>query len=127
LQPWIFGQKYVQLVHVFAWGSVTSIMYFGWLLLLIHGDTEGWLSRALSFRIFRPIATLGYGVYLVHIPLCDYVIVPFARSLEAHHWPMTIVWPLSLVLLLASSLAVGYVMHIAIEKPSLWVRQKLAG
>ncbi len=88
VQPYMFGKQHVQLVHVFAWGTVTSIMYFGWLLLLLHGDTGGWIHRALSLSIFRRIATLGYGVYLVHIPLCDHVIVPAARFLERRHWPM---------------------------------------
>jgi len=116
----------VQLVHVFAWGTVTSIMYFGWLLLLIHGDTEGWIHRALSLHVFRKIATLGYGVYLVHIPLCDQLIVPGARALEARHVPMAVVWPAALIALLLSSLGLAYVMHVVIEKPSLRVREWLA-
>ncbi len=127
VQPWMFGEQHVQLVHVFAWGSITSVMYFGWLLLLIHGDTEGWIHRALSLPIFRKIATLGYGVYLVHIPLCDQVIVPTARLLQNRHWPMVIVWPLALTGLMVSSLALAYVMHVVIEKPALRVRERLAG
>lgn len=127
VQPWMFGKEHVQMVHVFAWGTVTSIMYFGCLLLLIHGDTESWVHRALSAPIFRSIATLGYGVYLVHIPLCDYLIVPMARAMEARHVPMVIVWPVALFALLAASLVLAYVMHVIIEKPSLRVRERLAG
>jgi peptidoglycan/LPS O-acetylase OafA/YrhL len=102
-------------------------MYFGWLLLLLHGDTAGWIHRALSWPTFRKIATLGYGVYLVHIPLCDHLIVPAARALEARHWPMALVWPMALAGLMASSTALAYVMHVLIEKPSLRVRERLAG
>lgn len=127
VQPYMFGKQHVQLVHVFAWGTVTSIMYFGWLLLLLHGDTAGWIHRALSLSIFRRIATLGYGVYLVHIPLCDHVIVPAARFLERRHWPMGVVWPAALLGLMVTSLALAYVMHVVIEKPSLRVRERLAG
>jgi peptidoglycan/LPS O-acetylase OafA/YrhL len=127
VQPWMFGEQHVQLVHVFAWGSITSIMYFGWLLLLIHGDTEGWIHRALSLPIFRRIATLGYGVYLVHIPLCDEVIVPAARALQMRHWPMIVIWPAALTALMVSSLALAYVMHVIIEKPALRLRERLAG
>ena len=127
VQPYMFGPEHVQLVHVFAWGTVTSIMYFGWLLLLIHGDTAGWIHRALSAPFFRRVATLGYGVYLVHMPICDQVIVPAARALEARHWPMTIVWPAALTALMVSSLALAYVMHVVIEKPSMRVRERLAG
>jgi peptidoglycan/LPS O-acetylase OafA/YrhL len=101
-------------------------MYVGWLLLLIHGDTESWVHRALSAPFFRSIATLGYGVYLVHIPLCDYLVVPAARAMEARHVPMIIVWPAALLALLVSSLALAYVMHVVIEKPSLRLRERLA-
>lgn len=127
VQPYMFGKEHVQLVHVFAWGTVTSIMYFGVLLLLIHGDTGSWVHRALSAPIFRKIATLGYGVYLVHIPLCDQVIVPAAQAAQARHWPMLLVWPAALLALMLSSLALAYVMHVVIEKPSLRVRERLAG
>jgi peptidoglycan/LPS O-acetylase OafA/YrhL len=126
VQPWMFGKENVQLVHVFAWGSVTSVMYFGWLLLLLHGNSADWIPRALSAHIFRRIATLGYGVYLVHIPLCDRLIVPGARALEARNVPMVIVWPLSLAALMVSSLVLAYVLHVIIEKPSLRIRERLA-
>jgi peptidoglycan/LPS O-acetylase OafA/YrhL len=127
LEPDMFGARNVQLVHVFAWGSITSVMYFGWLILLLHGDREGWLTAALSLPIFRKIATLGYGVYLVHIPLIDQVIVPAAKSLEAKQVPMTVIWPLSLTVLMLASLGLAYVMHVLIEKPSLRVRERIAG
>jgi peptidoglycan/LPS O-acetylase OafA/YrhL len=125
VRPDMFGADYVQLVHVFAWGTVTSLMYFGFLLLLLYGD--GFIQRNLSRPIFRRIATLGYGVYLVHIPLCDHVIVPIARTLDQRHVSMVIVWPASLALLMIGSLAMAYVIHVLIEKPSLWVRERLAG
>jgi len=127
VQPWVFGKTEVQLVHVFAWGSVTSVMYFCWLLMLLHGDQETVLVKNLSHPIFRRIATLGYGVYLVHIPICDQVIVPLARKLEAAKVPMAIIWPLSLTALMAASIALGYIMHVLIEKPSLRIRQRIAG
>jgi peptidoglycan/LPS O-acetylase OafA/YrhL len=124
VRPWMFGTKNVQLVHVFAWGSVTSIMYFGWLVLLLHSD--GWIQRALSWQGFRRIATLGYGVYLVHIPVCDHLIVPAAHELDRRHVPMILVWPASLVALMLVSLALGYVLHVVIEKPSLRIRERVA-
>jgi peptidoglycan/LPS O-acetylase OafA/YrhL len=124
LRPAMFGKEHVQLVHVFAWGTVTTVMYFGALLLLLHG--EGWIQRALSAPIFRRLATLGYGVYLVHIPLCDHLIVPAAHALDARRVSMALVWPASLVALMLGSFAVAYAMHVVIEKPSLWIRQRLA-
>jgi len=124
LRPSMFGAEHVQIVHVFAWGTVTTVMYFCVLLLLLHGD--GWIHRALSAPIFRRTATLGYGVYLVHIPLCDHVIVPAARSLQARHASMLWVWPVSLLALMFGSLAVAYVMHVLIEKPSMKLREWFA-
>jgi peptidoglycan/LPS O-acetylase OafA/YrhL len=124
LRPGMFGAEYVQLVHMFTWGTVTSVMYFGLLLLLLHG--EGWIHRGLSAPIFRRLATLGYGVYLVHIPLCDHLLVPAARAPEARHVSMLVVWPASLAVLMVGSFAVAYAMHVLIEKPSLRLRELLA-
>jgi peptidoglycan/LPS O-acetylase OafA/YrhL len=124
LRPGMFGAEHVQLVHVFAWGTVTTVMYFGVLLLLLHG--EGWIHRGLSAPIFRRVATLGYGVYLVHIPLCDHLIVPAARALQARHVSMLLVWPAALAALMLGSFVVAYVMHVLIEKPSMRLRQRFA-
>ena len=40
---------------------------------------------------------------------------------------MAIVWPVSLVALMGASLAVAYVLHVLVEKPSLRLRERLAG
>ena len=124
LRPWLFGARYVQLVHVFAWGTITTLMYFGFLLLLLYGD--GVVQRALSVPIFRKLATLGYGIYLVHIPICDRLIVPIAHAAQARHVSMLLVWPTLLILLLLLSGALAYAMHVVIEKPSLRLRDRLA-
>lgn len=125
LVPHMFGKENVQLVHVFAWGSVTSVMYFAALLLLLFGG-EGAVIEWLSAPIFRRMATLGYGVYLVHIPVCDQIIVPMAKALDARHVPMLLVWPLSLAALMLLSMGFGYVLHVLVEKPSLRLREWLA-
>jgi peptidoglycan/LPS O-acetylase OafA/YrhL len=126
MQPWMFGDKNLLMVRVFSWGTVTSVMYFGWVLLLLNGG-DGWVQRALSAPFWRRLATLGYGVYLVHIPLCDKLVAPLARSLSrVHAWPMAAVWPLSVLMLFALSLLVSYGCHLVVEKPSLWMRDKVA-
>jgi peptidoglycan/LPS O-acetylase OafA/YrhL len=126
LQPAMFGERHALLVHVLSWGTVPSIMYFGWVLLLLNGGA-GWVQRALAAGFWRRIATLGYGVYLVHIPLCDRLVAPVAQSLvKRHSWPMATVWPLSVLALFGASLAVSYVCHVVVEKPSLWVRDRVA-
>ncbi|KAK4045107.1 hypothetical protein OUZ56_032515 [Daphnia magna] len=83
--------------------------------------------RFLGARGFHTIATLGYGIYLVHIPLLYRVCVPLIKALKARGYSMWVGWPLAFVVDVAGSLAIGYVLHILVEKPSLWLRQKVAG
>lgn len=105
--------------------TVTSLMYFGLVPLLLYGD--GWIHRFLSAHVFRRIGTLGYGVYLVHIPIIDHLIVPAARALQARRASMLWVWPLSLLATMVLSLSIGYALHVLIEKPSLRFRERFAG
>ena len=124
LRPAMFGLEHVQLMHVFAWGTVTSVMYFPALLLLLHG--EGPIHRWLSAPVFRRLATVGYGVYLVHIPVIDHAIVPIAHALHDQEVSMALLWPASFVAVTIGSFAIGYAMHVLIEKPSLRIRRVLA-
>jgi peptidoglycan/LPS O-acetylase OafA/YrhL len=126
MRPWMFGPRAIPIMHVFSWGTLTSLMYFGWVLLLLNGGS-GWLQRAFSAPVFRRIATLGYGVYLVHMPLCVTVVSPVARALLTRRgWPMLAVWPLAVASLLLVSLAASYGLHLAVEKPSLRLRDRFA-
>jgi peptidoglycan/LPS O-acetylase OafA/YrhL len=124
LRPAMFGASTVQLMHMFAWGTLTSLMYFPALLLLLH--TQGPINRMLSWSPFRRIATLGYGVYLVHIPLIDHVLVPLAHRFQEKHVSMVYLWPASLAGVLVMSFAIAYAMHVLVEKPSLWIRERLS-
>ena len=123
--PTVFGPEYLQWVHVFAWGTLTCVMYFCTLILLLHA--EGPIGRWLSRPIFRQIATLGYGVYLVHIPIIDHVIVPAARALQERHVSQIVIWTGGLAGVMLLSLAVSWVLHVLVEKPSLRLRDRVAG
>jgi peptidoglycan/LPS O-acetylase OafA/YrhL len=126
MRPWMFGEQALRWMHVFSWGTLTSIMYFGWVLLLLNGGV-GWFQRALSAPIFRRVATLGYGVYLVHMPLCVTLVAPIARSLVGRRgWPMLVVWPIAVALLLFASFSASYVLHLLVEKPALRLRDRYA-
>lgn len=125
VRPAMFGAEHVQLVHIFQWGTVTSVMYFGVIPLVLYSD--GAIQRFLSAPIFRRTATLGYGVYLVHIPLIDRVVVPLAWKAQIRHYSMLWVWPLALASTMLMSLAIGYVLHVLVEKPSLRFRAWIAG
>jgi peptidoglycan/LPS O-acetylase OafA/YrhL len=122
--PALFGLEHLLLVHVFAWGTTTTVMYFGPLLMLLSG--EGWLHRVLSAPIFRRIATLGYGVYLVHMPLMHYVLLPVVQALHRRGASMTLLWPAALLALIVASLSVAYALHVLVEKPALRIRERLA-
>lgn len=124
LRPSMFGDDHVQTVRVFAWGTVTSLMYLLVLPLVLHG--KGFFHRFLSAPFFRRAATLGYGVYLVHIPIIDHLMVPAAKALHARHVSLLVVWPAALVATMLLSFLIGYVMHVVIEKPSLYLRERLA-
>ena len=126
MQPAMFGFEWVPLVRVVSWGTLTSLMYFAWTLLLLDGG-PGWWQRALSWPVFRKIATLGYGIYLVHLPLCEFFVSRVAKSAVDRGWPMAGVWPAALASLLLLSAAVSYGLHVFVEKPFLHLRDRVAG
>ncbi len=125
VHPAMFGLDALQVVHLFAWGTVTSVMYLGLVPLALYG--EGWIVEMLSSPVFRRLATLGYGVYLVHIPIIDHVMVPIARAAQGRHVSMVLVWPAAVASTMALALGVGYALHVLIERPALRVRDRVAG
>jgi peptidoglycan/LPS O-acetylase OafA/YrhL len=120
----IFGRENEMLLFVFAWGTMTSVMYFGPILMLLGG--EGWIPRALGAPIFRRVATLGYGVYLVHMPIIHYGLFPIVRALHRRGVSMVLLWPLTFASIVLCSHAVAYLLHVFVEKPSLRLRERLA-
>jgi peptidoglycan/LPS O-acetylase OafA/YrhL len=124
LFPTMFGWDTLQLVHVFAWGTVTSVMYLLTVPMALYGD--GMVCRWLSVPFFRRLATLGYGIYLVHIPVIDHVMVPLARAAQRRHWSMLFVWPAVLAATMVLSALVAYALHVMVEKPALRLRDRFA-
>ena len=99
-------------------------MYFSLVPLALY--TDGWVCRWLSAPYFRRMATLGYGVYLVHIPIIDHVMVPIAKAAQDRHVSMLLVWPAALASTMVLSLVIGYLLHVVVEKPSLRLRERFA-
>jgi peptidoglycan/LPS O-acetylase OafA/YrhL len=127
LAPRLYGEKHQLLVRAFNWGTETTTMYFALILLVLNGP-DGWLRRFLSAKAFRQLATLGYGVYLVHVPSFFWPVGPLARWLRVSRgWSMGAVWPTALVMLLAVSFLGAYGLHLLVEKPSLRLRDRVAG
>jgi peptidoglycan/LPS O-acetylase OafA/YrhL len=125
LFPRMFGDRLYWDVRALSFGTITSVMYVAYLLLMLHADA--WGKRFFSARPFLYAATLGYGIYLVHMPLFDVAVLPITRYLlERWHAATTLVWPISLVLLWCFSAAVAWVLHVGVEKPALWLRDRFA-
>jgi peptidoglycan/LPS O-acetylase OafA/YrhL len=96
LRPMTFAPHDAQFLHLFEWGTYTTLMYFACLLLL-------------------------------HMPLCERVVQPVAEALLAKNVPMWVLWPGSLAAVCLLALAVAYVLHVFVEKPSLRIRERLSG
>lgn len=124
LAPWVFPNPYVG--RLVSWGTITTIMYLPFLLIMMNVESR--LARWLSAGAFLRIATLGYGIYLWHVPVCEKLIIPLSRLIFGRlHWPMGAVWLATLSLLMVATTFAAYVSHILVEKPALWLRDKVAG
>jgi peptidoglycan/LPS O-acetylase OafA/YrhL len=112
------------LSRTFYWGTATCLMYVPVLLLLLHVPSA--TGRFLALPLFRWLATLGYGVYLIHIPVIE-VLAVHQDALAPLGLSPTSLWLVSLVIAMLVSLAIGYLLHLLVEKPSLWLRDRVAG
>ena len=104
---------------------LTSLLAVALVLHLLNYDSA--LARLLSRRIFLQIATFGYGIYLVHLPVLHRLVLPLIFNVVLRYrwrWPM--VWPLSVMTGFALSLALAYLIHVIIEKPALKLRDIVA-
>lgn len=111
------------------WGVLTALMYGPLVLMLVNRDTA--LARFLGARAFLVLATFGYGVYLVHIPVGDYVVVPavllvgVALLRAGVVLPAWLVWSVALALTWGVSVLLAYALHVVVERPSLALRDRL--
>jgi peptidoglycan/LPS O-acetylase OafA/YrhL len=124
--PALFGVESALFVYVLSWGTITGVMYSGPLLVLLLGKS-GWIPRLLSAAIFRRVATLGYGVYLVHIPVIHYGLLPIVRVLQSRGVSTGLLWCGSLFAVTVASLAIAFVLHVLVEKPALVLRDRFTG
>jgi peptidoglycan/LPS O-acetylase OafA/YrhL len=123
-EPKLLGEDSIKFMQLLHWGTLTSLLHICVLLLLLH--STGLLTEWLGHLRFRKIATVGYGVYLLHMPILDYAVVPIALRAHAQNWPMLAIWPSAVAVTFVGAILGGYLTHILVEKPALWLRQKLA-
>jgi peptidoglycan/LPS O-acetylase OafA/YrhL len=109
---------------VFSIGTVTGVAYFNLILWLLLAP--GRLARALGARPFLKMATLGYGVYLVHMPWVVFLgVFAYALLWAGLHAPPLAAFAGAVAWVFAVSLAEAYVLHVLIEKPALAIRDWL--
>ena len=77
----MFGGQNVQLVHVFAWGTVTSLMYFAALILLLLRRRAG-CTRLLSRRSSGASPRSATASTSCTSRIVDHIIVPGGASLR---------------------------------------------
>lgn len=111
--------------NVLCWGTLTTFAYVPLVLLLLDGRAA--LARALSPRPFLVAATLGYGIYLVHVPVIDELLAPLAaRAVRDGAAPAGLVWALTSIAALGVSAALAWMLHVLVEKPALALRDRFA-
>jgi peptidoglycan/LPS O-acetylase OafA/YrhL len=119
----LFRDEY--LAQVFYVGTLTSIAYGLLILWLLNVDSG--FSRVMSTHTLRIFATFGYGIYLVHIPVIQLAVLPALRTLgETPGLPGNALWILGLVMAVALSATLAYALHLAVEKPALYLRDRVA-
>lgn len=109
---------------LFTIGTITGLAYLNLIVYLI--TTRGLAVRALGQKPFLVFATLGYGVYLVHMPLVTRVGLPvYLRFALLYGLPTPIAFGAAVLAVFGVSLAIAYVLHVAVEKPALYLRDRL--
>ncbi len=113
------------------WSGLTSVCFLPLVLLVVNH--RGAVGRALGHRSFLVVATLGYGVYLVHPAVIDRVVVPAVIAGATVLWtsrgvllPFGVLWTIAVALAMAGSLGLAALLHLLVEKPSLALRDRLA-
>ena len=96
------------------------------LLLYQPGPGSKAVAKALSAKRFLTLATFGYGMYLVHVPVAYFGLLPVARLLHGAGWPPTMVWLVTLAGLVVGAAATAYGLHLLIDKPFLRLRARVA-
>jgi peptidoglycan/LPS O-acetylase OafA/YrhL len=93
------------------------------LLLEIHAEPHGLLTRTLELGPFRTIGRLSYATYLIHFQALDVTRVLLARTPLAAEWPI-----LLLIAGLAASVSLGiaYPLHVLVERPFLALKERVA-
>ena len=109
---------------ILYFGTLTSIAFAALILHCIY--VHSFITRFLSHRIFLTFATLGYGIYLVHLPIIYKVAAWMNNVLPNAKDNYLVQWLSVSTLTLAFSALLAYVLHLIVEKPFLYLRDRFA-
>ena len=116
----LFRSEYFS--HLFYMGTATSVAFGCLILWAVYWN--GAVHRFLACAPMVLIATLAYGIYLVHLPVLFYIVNPIARQAPLLNESSMASWGYVLALTLIISALISYALHIGIEKPVLWFRDQ---
>lgn len=98
----------------FYTGTLSSVAFALILFWAIYNQSS--LARLLGCRPIQLLATLGYGIYLIHYPTIE-----LCRRFFPH-----IGWTATISLAFVVSSIYSYFLHILLEKPLLALREKVS-
>lgn len=108
---------------ILYFGTLTGIGYF--LLLSWSLYSKNFLTQFLSHSLFRYFATLGYSIYLVHIPVIMVITPVVSKFFAGFNYSFELSWfVINLATLFVSTL-ISYALHLLIEKPVLNIRSRI--
>jgi len=93
------------------------------MLLVLAKNSGGWFVRALSWKPLRWLGAFSYSLYLIHVPVQQFIWQTICDPLNTT--PQVKFLVLEIV---GTSIIVGmaFLFHVAFEKPFMSTRQKLA-
>lgn len=120
-----YGDQAYWATGVMLLGTSTSPAFA--LLILWAICARGRLLEFLGKPAFRVLASLSYGMYLLHIPVIEGIAMPWLiePAYVAGRSPL-VGWGLGFLLSVLVVTALAYGAHLLVEKPMLRLRDRLA-
>jgi peptidoglycan/LPS O-acetylase OafA/YrhL len=116
-------------LFVFTIGFTMLYLGYGCILLAVvdTSTTSGWYNNAFKSILARTIGFIGYfsySIYLWHYDVAPFVVHNLFKFSAFRGMPQSIVWLISFVCFIFSSIIVGVVMGVIVERPALALRDR---
>jgi peptidoglycan/LPS O-acetylase OafA/YrhL len=116
-----FDERHDQLAAVMP--TILSLAFGG--LLLSVCDEQSALGHKLQNRGLRMVSEVSYSVYLLHLMLVPLVLHFTGQLVDLQSASPLALFALFLPLFTFISLVAGYVLHVAVEKPFLRLKEQI--